>query len=96
VMNLAVTNGVPSAPGALFISPTPAAAPIPLAGGNNLLIFPAFIGMIPLALDATGRWDLNLKFPAAKFQVEAQAYAADAGAKAGFLVTNAVSFVVGP
>jgi hypothetical protein len=95
-INLAVTNGVASAPGALFIPPTPAVAPIPLPGGNNLLIFPAFIGIVPLALDATGRWDLNLKFPAAKFQVEAQAYAADPAAKAGFVVTNAVSFMVGP
>ncbi|MBN2491075.1 MAG: hypothetical protein JXQ29_09515, partial [Planctomycetes bacterium] len=95
-INLAVTNGVPSAPGAIFISPTPAAAPIPLPGSNNLLILPAFIGIVPFGLNAQGRHDLNLTFPALTFGVEVQAYAADPGNKAGFVVTNAVSFVAKP
>jgi hypothetical protein len=95
-INLAITNGAPSAPGGIFISPTPAAVPYSIPGGNKLLIFPAFLAFIPITLDAGGRYDLNLGFPAVSLGVELQAYAVDAANPAGFVVTNAVSFQISP
>jgi len=94
-INLAVTNGQANAVGGILISPTPGLKPVPLPGGCNLLIFPVFIGHIPIALDSGGRFDLNLTFPAAILGVELQAYASDSTASAGFVVTNAVSFKIG-
>lgn len=100
-INLAVTNGLPSAPGGIIVSPTPAVAPIRLPGGNNLLVLPVFVAHLPFALNpapnAGGRYGLNLSFPTpVVLGVEVQAYAADPGNKAGFVVTNAVSFKIGP
>ncbi len=95
-VHFAVTNGVPSAPGAIFVSPLKLMTPVPLPGGCNLLVVPAFIGIIPIALDAKGRFGMSLTFPVAAIGVEAQAYAADPSVKAGFVVTNGISFVVKP
>jgi len=97
-INLAVTNGEASAVGMILVSPVKGAAPIPLPGGCNLLIFPSFIGFIPFTLNANGRYDLNLTFPAipALVGVELQAYASDSSTTAGYVVTNGVSFQAGP
>jgi len=97
-INLAVTNGEASAAGKIIISPVKGAAPIPLPGGCNLLIFPSFLALLPFALDANGRYDLNLTFPAipALIGVELQAYASDSSTTAGYVVTNGVSFQAGP
>jgi len=94
-VNIAVTNGVPKAVGALIVSATGSPAPFPLPGGCNLLILPPFLVYIPFSLNANGRFDLNLTFPAVTLGTfAAQAYATDAGAKAGYVVTNAINLAV--
>jgi hypothetical protein len=94
-INIAVTNGVPRAAGALIVSATGAPAPFPIPGGCNLLILPPFLLFLPIILDANGRYDLNLTFPAVTLgTVAAQAYATDPGAKTGFVVTNGINLTI--
>jgi len=96
-INLAVTNGVPKATGMIVVSATGAPAPFPLPGGCNLLVLPPFLALIPFSIDTYGRFDLNLTFPAVTLgTVAAQAFATDAGAKAGYVVTNAINLTVKP
>jgi len=96
-INLAVTNGVPKAAGMILVSATGSPAPFPLPGGCNLLLLPPFLALIPFSLDTYGRFDLNLTFPAVALgTVAAQAFATDAGAKAGYVVTNGVNLTVKP
>jgi len=94
-INIAVTNGLPNEAGAMIVSFTGAPAPFPLPGGCNLLILPPFLAMIPFIVDAKGRYDVNLALPAVTLgTVAIQAYATDASAGAGFVVTNGINLTV--
>ncbi len=97
-VQFSIVNGVSGAAGEILFSFTRAVPSLPLLGGNHLLVLPPFPIRVPFVLDAGGRFDLplNVGYPSAAIGLEAQAYALDASNPAGFVASNAVSFLLSP
>ncbi|MBN2489256.1 MAG: hypothetical protein JXQ29_00200 [Planctomycetes bacterium] len=93
-VNFAITNALGGATG--FIVVGFYAVKIPLPNGCELLVAP-ILATLPFALSSSGRFDLNIPFPAAVMgAVTAQAAVFDPGAKGGYVGTNGITFTFKP